>query len=304
MCARVRPDQAGPYDARLTLVRLGGVNLAMSQESLPRRFLCDVRPDRVFFRLKHHDETPGIRNGLAELAGTVHINRRGTTLDERTAGRLVWRSISMPFSDLAARAETLAGRSVLSLLGERERMRPEPLAFARMCLLQRDALRLATENPAALGHPVAAAALDARLGESLVAMLATAAPKADSRARLHGHAIVRRVLACIEANETHPITLAELCAAGQCCAKTLVNLFHETFGRTPIIYLRQLRLRQARRALLAADPRETTVSSVALDCGFWELGRFAAAYRRMFGESPSRTLRSEARAAGAWVRAV
>ena len=47
----------------------------------------------------------------------------------------------------------------------------------------------------------------------------------------------------------------------------------------------------ARRALRAADPRRTTVSAIALDCGFWELGRFAVAYRRTFGESPSDTLR-------------
>jgi len=33
-----------------------------------------------------------------------------------------------------------------------------------------------------------------------------------------------------------------------------------------------------------------SVSHAAMDCGFTHLGRFAAAYRDAYGESPSRTL--------------
>jgi AraC family ethanolamine operon transcriptional activator len=33
-----------------------------------------------------------------------------------------------------------------------------------------------------------------------------------------------------------------------------------------------------------------TVTAVAMRCGFRELGRFAAAYRATFGESPSETM--------------
>ena len=41
---------------------------------------------------------------------------------------------------------------------------------------------------------------------------------------------------------------------------------------------------------LAADPRDTTVSNVALDHGFHHLSRFASTYRTAFGELPSQTL--------------
>ena len=52
----------------------------------------------------------------------------------------------------------------------------------------------------------------------------------------------------------------------------------------------------ARKALTAADPATATVTAIANDQGFGELGRFAVNYRRLFGEPPSATLRRPAQA--------
>jgi AraC-like DNA-binding protein len=46
----------------------------------------------------------------------------------------------------------------------------------------------------------------------------------------------------------------------------------------------------ARRALTLAEPTASTVTSIANDHGFAELGRFAVECRKLFGESPSATL--------------
>ena len=51
-----------------------------------------------------------------------------------------------------------------------------------------------------------------------------------------------------------------------------------------------LRLSEARRALLAADCKRITVTEIATEFGFLELGRFSVEYRKVFGESPSKTL--------------
>ena len=56
-------------------------------------------------------------------------------------------------------------------------------------------------------------------------------------------------------------------------------------------YLTLRRMNFARRALQKADPAVTCVTDVATEFGFWELGRFAVAYKLAFGKSPSMTLR-------------
>jgi AraC-like DNA-binding protein len=48
-----------------------------------------------------------------------------------------------------------------------------------------------------------------------------------------------------------------------------------------------------REELKASGPDSVTVTQVAGRWGFVHLGRFASAYRRKFGESPSATLRGQ-----------
>ena len=75
----------------------------------------------------------------------------------------------------------------------------------------------------------------------------------------------------------------------------LRNAFRSVRGMSPTQYMRSVRLRNVRRALSASEGRRATVTGIATSYGFYELGRFAAAYREAFGEVPSATLRSTGR---------
>jgi transcriptional regulator GlxA family with amidase domain len=61
---------------------------------------------------------------------------------------------------------------------------------------------------------------------------------------------------------------------------------------SPTQYHLLRRLNMVRSALQRADPAVSSVAGIARDHQFLELGRFAAAYRAVFGEMPSFTLRS------------
>ena len=61
---------------------------------------------------------------------------------------------------------------------------------------------------------------------------------------------------------------------------------------SPHRYLWLRRMNLARRSLSRAGPGKATVTSIATEHGFWELGRFSVEYRKLFGETPSTTLRS------------
>jgi AraC-like DNA-binding protein len=99
----------------------------------------------------------------------------------------------------------------------------------------------------------------------------------------------------IRAHLGQPLYINDLCAAVGLSRRSLEILCRDLLGVSPNTYLRHQRLHGARRALLAAPPAAGAIKRIALDWGFWHLGRFAADYRLLFGESPTQTLTSRRR---------
>ena len=83
---------------------------------------------------------------------------------------------------------------------------------------------------------------------------------------------------------------SEICDALGISQRTLSRAINAVHGTTPTRYLRRMRLAAARQALVSKEVAGGTVTEIALRFGFHELGRFAAEYRAIFGESPSETL--------------
>ncbi|MFI8961603.1 helix-turn-helix domain-containing protein [Streptomyces sp. NPDC053493] len=102
---------------------------------------------------------------------------------------------------------------------------------------------------------------------------------------------LRRAMAFIEGNAHRDIGLADIAASVPVTPRAVQYAFARHADTTPLRHLRQVRLARARADLRAADPRTTTVTEVAVRWGFAHQGRFAAAYRRAYGEAPSETLR-------------
>ena len=101
---------------------------------------------------------------------------------------------------------------------------------------------------------------------------------------------IRRAVELIEEQPSQPWTTVRLAAEVHLSVRALQEGFRRDLATPPMSYLRQVRLRRAREALQAAARDTTTVRAVAARLGIVHMGRFAAAYREAFGETPSETL--------------
>jgi AraC-like DNA-binding protein len=107
--------------------------------------------------------------------------------------------------------------------------------------------------------------------------------------------IVREVEAHLEADPMSLPSMPALCAALRISRRTLERAFHDLLGISPAHYLRVRSLNAVREALLQCWPEPGIVTRIAIDNGFWHLGRFSLSYRALFGERPIDTLRRTGR---------
>ncbi|MFC7696106.1 helix-turn-helix domain-containing protein [Bradyrhizobium sp. GCM10028915] len=150
---------------------------------------------------------------------------------------------------------------------------------------------MAIATPDLLELPEVARALEHNITYTMIKCLTDGlTTQVEGANHRHGR-IVARFEAFLEAHPVQPLYLADICTAIGVAERTLRMVCEEHLGMGPIRYLTLRRLHLVRRTLLRADPSCSTVTKIATDHGFWELGRFAAAYRTMFGEPPSITLR-------------
>lgn len=101
-------------------------------------------------------------------------------------------------------------------------------------------------------------------------------------------ACVRRAEAFIHEHAHEAIHLQQIAAAADVPVRTLLDGFKRFRQSSPIRYLKDVRLDQARARLLGGGV--ANITALALDCGFAHVGRFARAYAERFGEAPSQTL--------------
>ncbi|MCB1741306.1 MAG: helix-turn-helix transcriptional regulator [Gammaproteobacteria bacterium] len=101
---------------------------------------------------------------------------------------------------------------------------------------------------------------------------------------------IRLAVEYLQAHAFQAVTLADLSRITRLPGRTLNEHFRKATGRSPLNYLRDVRMARARGLLLDPD-NHRSVSDIAHACGFPHLGRFSVQYRRVYGESPSATRR-------------
>jgi len=101
---------------------------------------------------------------------------------------------------------------------------------------------------------------------------------------------VRRAEGYIAANWDKPITIEALAEVTGSSMRSLFRTFRQARGCSPREFARRVRLEKA-RTMLEAENAGTTVTEIALRCGFGNPSRFAKDFAKAFGETPSEVLR-------------
>jgi len=284
------PTTKGNFHADVTQVGMNGIWMHRIHVSLPEINTVAVKPGRRSFGfLTECNSSPLLDCGHDVRSGDIVVNR-SDVVHQRSDADFHYGTVSLPSEGLAAAAEAIVGRGLRETL-HKSTIRPPSGLMCRLLNMHNSIGQLAHNTPDILVLPEVSRALENELVRILVRCLAEGHSVEPTAGGRRHDTILTRFEEFLEANPDRPLYLTEICAAIGAAERTLRASCEEHLGMGPIRYLTLRRMHLVRRALLHSDPSKTTVTQIVTDHGFWELGRFSVAYRALFGESPSDTLR-------------
>jgi AraC-like DNA-binding protein len=233
-------------------------------------------------------------NGSSTGHGHLQLNYEGTDVFYKAGPERYWAGLTVTRERLQAEAGTRLGRK-LQLLGPgaMQHLHVDAGAFHRLTRLI-DSLR--PQSRGISPHRTAEASGELLLG-AYVEAIATANPPSASgiqRRAAQRHEVVRRADAAMRGLIGTTYSSTRICRSLGMSERNLELNFHEALGVSPKAWFQYLALHHARTILRRKGAGRGRVTEVALACGFEHFGRFSKAYRELFGERPSETLRSSA----------
>jgi AraC-like DNA-binding protein len=280
----------GEFRADLTDIGIGQVKLQRGCESLPRLAAWGTPADQIGIVLwpPRKSQLPVVR-GAQIRPDDVLCFGQGMHSYHRTFGPNEFITLMVNSAELAQAAQDWTGRELVIASGQV--LRPPKDLLSRLLSVAQSAIRVSHTTPEVFSSPQAAKSLEQTLLQSMIMCLQQGELRKNSSPRGWRAALAKKIEETIEANLDQPLHLLELCRMTGLHERTLRKLFQEQMGVPPSRFLALRRLHLAHQALLRADPHSATVTETATGVGIWELGRFAVAYKSLFGESPSATLR-------------
>jgi AraC-like DNA-binding protein len=280
----------GEFSAELTQINLHKLWMQRACETLPRVMHSAVSKKRApIVFLSHANQAAMQHTGMEVLPGTIIVDGLGAVHHHRSWGPCHWGTMSLTPEDLAEAGSVINGRE-LAVPSVTHLIRPAPSVMQRLLSLHESAAQLAKTAPDRLAHTEVARSFEQAMIHAMVRCLMDTPVDRRAATRQHG-VIIERLANLVQVNRDRPLYLAEICTATGASESTLRRCCQEHLGMGPVRYLWLRRMSLARKALLRADPATATVTGIATGHGFWELGRFSVAYRALFGETPSASLR-------------
>ncbi len=284
------PTARGEFRAELTQVRMHKLWMQRFHEKLPEVYASKIRPGRQVVGFLTREHQPAFRHCGIEISPSDIVISNHEVMHHRTEGDCDFGAMSLTTDDFEAACKAIAGHGY-SGLSSKHLVRPSDVLMSRLVRLHGTVGQIAKMTPGILELTEVARALEQELIHLMIRCVTEGVSSGMTTGGRRHDVIVARFEEFLEANPDQPLYLTEICAAIGVAERTLRFACEEHLGMGPIRYLHLRRMHLVRRALLRADPLTATVTRLATDHGFWELGRFSVAYRTLFGELPSELLR-------------
>jgi AraC-like DNA-binding protein len=277
------------FKARLTWAELHDLQVLRCEEDFPRVAYVCLEPQLSFVTFPANFGSLPIWGGTELRLGEIVLHGRGERLHQSTPGAFVWNVIALDPVQLAQYGRALSGKH-FTLSSEGKILRPSPRDVARLQRLHAQICRLAETKPKLLAHTEVARAIEQDLIQTLVACLTGASMRTGNPTKRRHARIMIRFEEVLAEQLSEPLHTTELCELIGATEPTLRSCCAEFLGMSPIRYVLLRRLSRARVALRDAVPGGANLLELVRGLGFAELGRFEAAYRAAFSETPITTL--------------
>lgn len=99
--------------------------------------------------------------------------------------------------------------------------------------------------------------------------------------------VVARAHEMIIEHPQEPVTVQQICESLRISRRTVQTSFRLVTGKSPVEYMRAIRLNQVHQLLRVSRPAELTVRDAAQRWGFFHSGHFTQDYRELFDAMPS-----------------
>jgi AraC-like DNA-binding protein len=281
----------GEFRAEATRIDLHRLWMHRIDESLPRIMRITPSGERslILFATSPHQPEMQV-SGIEASQDQIAMFGLDWPYYLRSSAACGWATMSLTPGDLAAASEAIIGRPLMPPSFPQWTSPPAPVA-SRLLQLHEAAGHLAKTAPDILAKPEVARAIEEALVEAMILCLTEGHSDGVRNVHRHRASVMGRLEEVLTSTPDRPLYMPQLCATVGASYTTLRDCCQEYLGMSPKHYLWLRRMQLVHRALRSADAQKTTVTEIATDYGFWELGRFAVAYRSLFGEPPSAALR-------------
>ena len=282
--------ERGQFKAELITITLPRLRLLRARERLSRIAVVSVAHGSIVFIFQTEPERSHKFRGVGLSAAQMMTVTANERLHTWTAGLCSWGIICVPAKELIKYGQALVGRK-FALPSGVCRLRPGRDHLRALVALFNATMRLTEAHPS---RPVETAGAVRGLEQEtigvLVACLSSGTVQAREEPRGHSE-MMARLDQLLQACPHQIHRVRDICAALGVSEKALQACCLQQVGVGLSRYFHLHGMRRVHKALADAQPETASVSRLAKCHGFNEAGRFAAAYRKQFGQLPSATLR-------------